>query len=150
MTELSHIDEGGNARMVDVSGKPSVKRTAKAGARVVMADATIEKVQAGLIKKGDVLAVARIAGINAAKKTYEMIPLCHAIRIDSVTVDFEVLDDSILITTCAVCTDRTGIEMEALTAASTAALTIYDMCKAVDKDMRITDVHLLEKTKEDA
>ena len=150
MTDLSHIDESGKARMVDVSGKALVKRTAKAHSRILMAKETIRKVRDGLIKKGDVLAVARVAGISAAKKTYELIPLCHSIRIDSVTVDFDVLDDSIDITASAVCTDRTGIEMEALTAASTAALTIYDMCKAVDKNMRITDVQLLEKTKEEA
>ncbi len=150
MTELSHIDEAGSARMVDVSGKPAVKRTARASAKVMVSPETIEKIRKGLLKKGDVLAVARVAGINAAKKTYEMIPLCHAIRIDSVTVEFELLADCVVITTCAICTDRTGIEMEALSAASGAALTVYDMCKAVDKEMRITDVHLVEKTKEEA
>lgn len=146
---LSHIDESGKATMVDVSGKPAVRRSAKAEAKVVMAPETIVQVRDGLMKKGDVLAVARVAGINAAKKTYEMIPLCHAIRIDSVSVDFDIKDDCIVVTTSAVCTDRTGIEMEVLSAASGAALTIYDMCKAVDKNMRITDLYLVEKKKED-
>jgi cyclic pyranopterin phosphate synthase len=145
--ELSHIDESGSARMVDVSGKPPVRRTATAAATICMAPETIAKVRDGLIKKGDVLAVARVAGINAAKKTADLIPLCHALRIDCVSIEFTVLDECIEIKANAVCTDRTGIEMEVLTAASVAALTIYDMCKAVDKNMRISDLHLLEKTK---
>ena len=134
--------------MVDISAKPPVRRTAKAAARIWLAPETVALVRDGLIKKGDVLAVARIAGIGAAKKTSDLIPLCHGICIDCVTVDFTLLEDGIAIETIAVCTDKTGIEMEALTAAAIAALTIYDMCKAVDKNMRIGEIRLVEKTKE--
>lgn len=147
---LTHLDEAGAARMVDVSAKPPVKRTARAAARIGMDRETIALVRDGLIKKGDVLAVARIAGIGAAKRTWDLIPLCHGIQIDCVTVDFTIEDDGIAIETTAVCTDKTGIEMEALTAASVAALTIYDMCKAVDKNMRIGEIRLIEKTKSEA
>jgi len=147
---LTHLDDTGAARMVDVSAKPAVKRTARATARIWLAPETVCLVRDGLIKKGDVLAVARVAGIGAAKRTSDLIPLCHAIRIDCVNVEFTLLDDGIAIETTAVCTDRTGIEMEALAAASVAALTIYDMCKAVDKAMRIGDIRLVEKTKSEA
>jgi cyclic pyranopterin phosphate synthase len=134
--------------MVDVSAKPPVRRIARARAEVGMSPETVALVRDGLVRKGDVLAVARVAGICAAKKTSELIPLCHGISIDSVTVDFELCDDRIRIETEAVCTDRTGVEMEALTAAAVAALTIYDMCKAVDASMKIVEVQLLEKYKE--
>ena len=147
MTELSHIDDTGAARMVDVSGKPSVRRVARAKGKIRLQAETLELIKEGLVKKGDVLATARIAGISAAKKTSDLIPLCHNIEIDCVNVDFEIEENGIRISTEAVCTDKTGIEMEALTAASIAALTIYDMCKAVDKKMVISDVCLLEKTK---
>ncbi len=145
--ELTHLDEAGAARMVDVSAKPPIKRRARAAGRIWMAPETVALVRDGLIKKGDVLAVARIAGIGAAKKTSELIPLCHGIRIDCITVDFTLLDDGIAVETAAVCTDKTGIEMEALVAVSVAALAIYDMCKAADKNMRIGEIRLLEKTK---
>jgi len=147
---LTHIDGSGKAAMVDVSGKPRVRRTAKARCSVFMAPATIELVRANGMAKGDVLATARIAGIMAGKKTTDLIPLCHNIEIDRVAVDFTVLDDRIDIETLAICTDKTGIEMEALMAASVAALTIWDMCKAVDKKMRVDGLSLAEKTKETA
>lgn len=147
-TELTHIDGAGKASMVDVSGKPRVKRTARASCSIQMAPATIDLVRANGMAKGDVLATARIAGIMAAKRTAELIPLCHNIEIDRVAVDFVVLDDRVDIESLAICTDKTGIEMEALTAASVAALTIWDMCKAVDKAMHIEGLHLIEKTKE--
>jgi len=135
--------------MVDISHKPRVKRRASAFARVSLQAATVELIRGNLMKKGDVLSVARIAGISAAKKTSELIPLCHNIAIDQVTVDFTVKDDAIEIKSSAICTDKTGIEMEALTAVSLAALTIYDKCKAVDKSMVISDIRLLAKTKEE-
>jgi len=147
-TELSHIDGAGKASMVDVSGKPRVRRTARAACSIAMAPATIALVRANGMAKGDVLAAARIAGIMAAKRTADLIPLCHNIEIDRVAVDFVVLDDRINIESIAICTDKTGIEMEALMAASVAALTIWDMCKAVDKNMRVDGLTLLEKTKE--
>lgn len=149
-TELTHIDGAGKASMVDVSGKPRVKRTARATCSILMAPATIALVRANGMAKGDVLATARIAGVMAGKKTSDLIPLCHNIEIDRVAVDFELRADRVVIESIAVCTDKTGIEMEALTAASVAALTIWDMCKAVDKGMRIDGLTLLEKTKEAA
>ena len=149
-TVLTHIDGSGKASMVDVSGKPRVKRTARATCSVIMAKTTIDLVRANGLAKGDVLATARIAGIMAGKKTAELIPLCHNIEIDRIAVDFQVQDDRIVIESLAVCTDKTGIEMEALTAASVAALTIWDMCKAVDKNMSVDGLTLLEKTKEAA
>jgi len=145
---LSHVDEAGRARMVDVSGKPRVRRTATATATIRLAADTARLVRQNLIQKGDVLAVARVAGIAAAKRTTDFIPLCHNIAIDHVQVDFEVREEAIDIRCRAVCTDKTGIEMEALTGAAVAALTIYDMCKAVDRGMGIDDLRLLEKTKE--
>ncbi len=144
---LSHLDEQGKAVMVDVSSKPRVRRTARAAGRILMQPEALRLIRENLLKKGDALGVARVAGIAAAKRTAELIPLCHNIRIDQVTVDFELRDDSIEIEARTVCTESTGIEMEALTAVAVAALTLYDMCKAVDKGMRITDVRLIEKTK---
>ena len=146
--ELSNLDEHGQARMVDVSSKERVRRTARASGRVLMAPETLRLLREGQMKKGDAFAVARVAGIAAAKRTSELIPLCHNIRIDQVSVDLFLEDSGVRIETSAVCTESTGIEMEALTAASVAALTLYDMCKAVDKDMHITDIHLVEKTRE--
>jgi cyclic pyranopterin phosphate synthase len=148
--ELSHLDEGGKAVMVDVSGKPRVRRSAKASGRVLMAPNTLRLIRENLLKKGDALAVARVAGISAAKRTAELVPLCHNIRIDQVSVDFALREDCVEIEASAVCTESTGIEMEALTAVSVAALTLYDMCKAADKKMRITDIRLVEKRKEAA
>ncbi|MGO8696076.1 MAG: cyclic pyranopterin monophosphate synthase MoaC [Rectinemataceae bacterium] len=147
---LSHVDESGRARMVDVSEKPRTRRRARAAGRIDLSPATVALVRANAIAKGDVLAVARVAGIMAAKRTAELVPLCHNIEIEQVTVDLEVVDDGIEIVAAALCSDKTGIEMEALTAVSVAALTIYDMCKAVDKTMRIGDIRLVEKTKENA
>jgi len=147
--DLTHVDENGTARMVDVSGKPKVKRTARARGKIWLRPETLEKIRAKLMEKGDVLAVARVAGIQAAKKTWDLIPLCHNIEIDRVAVDFALESDGIAIESTAVCTDKTGIEMEALTAVSVAALAIYDMCKAVDKQMRIGEIVLVNKTKEE-
>ena len=147
---FSHLDDTGKARMVDVSGKPKVRRTARAEGRIHLHPETLERIRENLIEKGDVLAAAKLAGIAGAKRTAQLIPLCHNIAIDWVDVQFELQRDSIRITATAVCTDKTGIEMEALTAVSIAALTIYDMCKAVDKNMAIGDIRLLEKVKGDA
>ena len=145
---FSHLDDSGKARMVDVSAKPRVRRTARAAGRIFLSPETVRRIRENLIEKGDVLAAARIAGIAGAKRTAELIPLCHNIAIDWVDVQFELEQDSVRITGTAVCTDRTGIEMEAVTAVSVAALTIYDMCKAVDSGMSIGEVRLLEKSKE--
>ncbi|HEG44389.1 MAG TPA: cyclic pyranopterin monophosphate synthase MoaC [Phycisphaerales bacterium] len=150
MTEkLSHIDDRGAACMVDVSAKPRVRRTATAAGKIALAPATLKLITDGMLKKGDCLAAARIAGISAAKKTADLIPLCHNIAIDNVRVDFHTVADGIEITAKAICTDKTGIEMEALTAVAISALTIYDMCKAVDKKMKIENIHLMEKTKDE-
>jgi cyclic pyranopterin phosphate synthase len=146
---LSHVDGAGAARMVDVSGKPRVRRTARATGRVDMAPATVALVRANALKKGDVLAVARIAGIMGAKRTAELIPLCHNIEIEQVSVELHVDEGGVAIEATALCSDKTGIEMEALTAVSIAALTIYDMCKAVDRTMVLRDILLVEKTKEE-
>ena len=150
MTELTHIDGQGRAMMVDVSGKPKVLRTARAIGKICVSPETIRKIRDNQVKKGDVISVANVAGIMAAKKTSDIIPLCHNIEIDRITLSFTLLDDAVEIESRAVCTDKTGIEMEALTAVSAAALTIYDMCKAVDRDMRITGIRLVEKTKQAA
>lgn len=147
--KFSHVDESGKARMVDVSPKPKVLRTATARGSIYMQPETAALIKENRIKKGDVLTVAQVAGIHGAKQTASLIPLCHTIEIDHVGLDFELFDTGVHITARAVCTDKTGIEMEALTAVSVAALTIYDMCKAVDKTMRISEIHLLEKTKQD-
>jgi len=144
---LSHLDKTGAARMVDISRKSRVNRTARARGKIHIGAEAIRLIKEGLIKKGDVLAVARVAGISGAKRTSELIPLCHNIQIDRIDIDFNIVEDGIEIESTAACTDKTGIEMEALTAVSVAALTIYDMCKAVDKRMRIGDIVLLEKTK---
>jgi cyclic pyranopterin monophosphate synthase len=147
IVSLSHLDEQGKAVMVDVSSKPRVRRTARAAGRILMAAETLELLRANSLSKGDALAVARVAGITAAKRTSELIPLCHNIRVDQVTVDFTLRDDGIDIEASAVCTESTGIEMEALAAVAVAALTLYDMCKAADKGMRITDIRLISKTR---
>jgi len=135
--------------MVDVSSKKRVRRTARASATIRMQGETLRLLREGLLKKGDAFAVARVAGIAAAKRTAELIPLCHNIRIDQVSVDLSLREDGVGIEATAVCTESTGIEMEALTAAAVAALTLYDMCKAVDKTMTIVDLRLIEKTKEE-
>jgi cyclic pyranopterin phosphate synthase len=146
--DFSHIDEAGRVRMVDVSDKPVVKRTAVASAAVFMKPETVDAVKGGALRKGDPIACARIAGIMAAKRTGGLIPLCHPLPIDRVGVTFEPGEGKIAIETTVVATARTGVEMEALTAAAVAALTIYDMCKAIDKDMAIGEITLKRKTKE--
>ena len=147
--KLTHVDESGKARMVDVSAKPRVRRTARAEGRIDLAPGTVALIRENGIAKGDVLAVARIAGIMAAKRTSELIPLCHNVEIEHVEVSLALDEGGVAIEARSVCTDKTGIEMEALTAVSVAALAVYDMCKAVDKDMRIGGIRLLEKTKEE-
>lgn len=146
--ELTHLNEKGRARMVDVGHKDKTKRTALAQALVKLNKETFELVKNQGIKKGDVLAVAQVAGIMAAKKTPELIPMCHPILISGVDIDFELNEEDFTIKILAkvTCTGETGVEMEALTAASAAGLTIYDMCKAVQRDIVISDVELLEKT----
>lgn len=145
--ELTHLDESGSARMVDVGEKKNTKRTAKAQAVVTMKPETLKLISSGKIKKGDVFSCARIAGIMAAKRTHELIPMCHPIPIDGIQVDIEPRGTcQVKILVSMVCTYKTGIEMEALTAASVAALTIYDMCKSVDRGMEIGEVFLLKKT----
>lgn len=148
MTDFSHLDSEGGARMVNVGEKAVVRRTATAAGRVSLAPETVELLRERALPKGDALNTARIAGIMAAKRTPDLIPLCHGIELTSVDVDFEVEESGILISATARASDRTGVEMEALTAVNIAALTIYDMCKAVDKGMEIGDIRLLGKTKE--
>ena len=145
---LSHIDESGKARMVDVGGKDITERVAVAGCEVHMQQATFDLVKSGGFDKGDVLGVARIAGVMAAKKTSDLIPLCHPIALTQLTIDFDDLDDGIglSVTSTARSMGRTGVEMEALTGASIAALTVYDMCKAVDRAIRIDGLRLLSKS----
>lgn len=145
--KLTHLDDQGNANMVDVGNKPESQRTAIAGGRVLMKPETLQLIKDGNIKKGDVLTVARIAGIMAAKRTSDLIPLCHPIAINKIGIDLT-LDEAnhaINITATVCTTGKTGVEMEALTAVSTAALTIYDMAKAVDREMRLSDIRLIEK-----
>lgn len=149
MSELSHIDSRGEARMVDVSDKPIVTREAIARGEVRLQAATLDLIRSNAVAKGNVLATARVAGIMAAKKTAELIPLCHPLPITHCTVDFELppTNDRIVIRASTRVAARTGVEMEALTAVVAAALTIYDMCKAADKTMEITGVKLISKTK---
>src|SRR5262249_50717346 len=143
--KLSHLDEQGRARMVDVSAKPDTQRIAVAAARVRMKPATVEQVRVQGLPKGDVLAVARVAGILAAKQTAALIPMCHPLPLTDVRVELEREREAIRIRTRVATVGKTGVEMEALTAAAVAALTIYDMCKAIDRGMRIEEVRLLEK-----
>ncbi len=146
MEELSHIDSKGEARMVDVSQKDDTVREAVVSGSIKMKPATLDKIRQNEIKKGDVLSVARVAGIMAAKRTPDLIPLCHPITIDNIAVDFNFVgDDCIRITATTKSSGKTGVEMEALVAASVAALTIYDMCKAVDKGMTIEQIYLESK-----
>ncbi len=146
MTKLTHLDEAGAARMVDISDKPATVREATAEGRITMSAAALNAIRDGSSKKGDVLAVARIAGIMAAKKTSELVPLCHPIALTSVTVDLQVDDGGIVTTATAQTTGATGVEMEALTAVSVALLTIYDMAKAIDRSMMINGIRLLQKS----
>ncbi|MBT3533866.1 MAG: cyclic pyranopterin monophosphate synthase MoaC [Rhodospirillaceae bacterium] len=146
--KLSHIDADGKAVMVDVSEKDVTDRVATACGTVLMELETLRLIEEGGVKKGDVLSVARLAGIMGAKKTPELIPLCHPLALNSIHVDLTIDTDRVAIDIRATCRGkgRTGVEMEALTAVSVAALTIYDMCKAVDRTMRLTDIRLLEKS----
>ena len=146
MSDLTHIDEHGKARMVDVSGKETTRRVATARAVITMQPETVHKICQNELAKGDALGVARIAGILAAKRVDELIPLCHSLPLSDVSVDFEFGDGQIIITTSATTLAPTGVEMEALMAATVAALTIYDMAKAADKRMTIGGVHLVSKT----
>jgi cyclic pyranopterin monophosphate synthase len=147
MSKLTHFDAAGNAQMVDVSDKEVTERTATAGASITMLPETLALIQEGRAKKGDVLGTARLAGIMAAKKTAELIPLCHPLALSSVTVDLacDAARNAVDITATCKLKGRTGVEMEALTAASVAALTVYDMCKAVDRGIVISEVKLLHK-----
>jgi cyclic pyranopterin monophosphate synthase len=145
MSGLTHLDSDGNARMVDVGGKPETRRIAVASGRISMSTAALSAIREGDVPKGDVLAAARIAGIMAAKKTAELIPLCHTLALDAVTVDFAFEGDALRATATASLSGRTGVEMEAMTAVSVALLTIYDMAKAIDKTMVIEEIRLLEK-----
>jgi cyclic pyranopterin phosphate synthase len=146
MSSLSHFDETGRVKMVDVSEKPVTIREAKASARVLLAPSTLGAIRERSNPKGDPLEIARIAGIQAAKRTSELIPLCHQIALTSVDIDIEIIEDAVTIDATARTHSQTGVEMEALTAVSVAALTIYDMCKAVQKDIVITDIQLKSKT----
>ncbi|HKP68295.1 MAG TPA: cyclic pyranopterin monophosphate synthase MoaC [Pyrinomonadaceae bacterium] len=146
MSELSHYDESGRVKMVDISGKDVTTRRAVASCRVALSAATIETLRSQTNPKGDPLEIARIAGIMAAKKTSELIPLCHQIDLTKVNVTAELIDDGVYLEAEAITDAKTGVEMEALTAVTVAALTIYDMCKAVQKDIEITDVRLESKT----
>ncbi|MFC1582120.1 cyclic pyranopterin monophosphate synthase MoaC [Planctomycetota bacterium] len=145
--DLSHIDDEGRVKMVDVGGKDIVKRTAIAAGHIRLSAEALDLLNKRLLKKGDALTAAQIAGIAAAKRTSELIPLCHNIPLDQVEVTCRPVDDGVEIQAISRCSGKTGVEMEALTAVSVAALTVYDMCKAVDKEMEIGSIRLLEKTK---
>lgn len=144
-TDFTHVNEQGRAHMVDVSEKNVTARIARAAGKVYMAPSTLELVRTGGTRKGDVLAVAQVAAIMAAKRTSELVPMCHQVPLAGVDVSFELEDDGIAIEATAKCKGETGVEMEALTAVSVAALTIYDMCKSHQRDMVIGEVRLLEK-----
>lgn len=146
MSELTHINAEGEARMVDISEKDDTRREAVAMGKITMQSATLEQIRSASLEKGDVLSVARVAAIMAAKKTPELIPLCHQILVDDILLDFDIIgDDTIGVTARVKSTGKTGAEMEALTAVSVAALTIYDMAKAVDRGMTINDICLQSK-----
>ena len=149
MDKLSHVDDQGRANMVDVGDKKPQRRRAVACGVILLSDVTLKSVKDNLMKKGDVLAVAEIAGIQAAKQTSNLIPLCHPLMLDKVDVKLNLTDKGIVAKSEIRCIGRTGVEMEALTAVSVALLTVYDMCKAVDKNMQIGEIKLLEKVKED-
>lgn len=146
MSDLTHLDAHGAARMVDVSAKPRTPRVATAEGRISMSAEALAAIRAGTVKKGDVIAVARIAGIMAAKRTADLIPLCHPMPIDGVTVDIAIIEDGISVTATVGTTHSTGVEMEALTAVSAALLTVYDMAKAIDRGMTISGIGLLRKS----
>ena len=148
MSKLTHFNEAGEAEMVDVGAKPVTERTAIAEGRIEMQPETLALIQAGSHKKGDVIGVARIAGIMAAKKTSDLIPLCHPIALDKISIDFEVIEQehAVKCRVLAKTSHKTGVEMEAIVATQIALATIYDMCKAVDRGMKITYIKLLEKS----
>ncbi|TXH16865.1 MAG: cyclic pyranopterin monophosphate synthase MoaC [Gammaproteobacteria bacterium] len=145
MNKLTHLDSQGKARMVDVGGKADTQRVAVAEGRILMSAAALTAIRDGSVPKGEVLAAARIAGIMAAKKTADLIPLCHPLALDTVTLDFTIEAQGVRVTATASLTGRTGVEMEALTAVSVALLTVYDMAKAIDKGMVIESLRLIEK-----
>lgn len=149
MSKLSHTDEKGKANMVDVGNKPDQVRIAKATGKIFLKPETINLIRYNQMKKGDVMTIAEIAGIQGGKKTSELIPLCHPLQITKLDVKAELAEDGVLVKSYAKCLGKTGIEMEALTAVHIALLTIYDMCKAVDKEMMIGEIRLIEKTKSD-
>lgn len=148
MPELTHFNEQGRARMVDVTEKAVTRRTAAAAGEVLVSAETMARIKSGAMKKGDVLAVAQVAGIQAAKHAWELIPMCHPLMLTGVDITFRLSEEPCMveIRAAVACTGVTGVEMEALTAVSAAALTVYDMCKAVQKDIRITNIRLLEKS----
>lgn len=145
---FTHLDAAGHARMVDVSAKPPLRRTAVARGRIRLQAATVALIRGGGVPKGDVMATARLAGIMAAKRTADLIPLCHPLPLSQAAVDLQLGDEGIDVVATVACTAATGVEMEALTAVSVALLTIYDMCKAVDKSMLLGDIVVVEKRKE--
>jgi len=149
MEEFSHIDSKGKARMVDVGAKTDQSRMAVAEGRIILHSETLKLIKENQIKKGDVLTIAEIAGINAAKKNSDLIPLCHPLALTKIDVKTQLFENGVIIRSEVRCVGKTGVEMEALMAVSVALLTIYDMCKAVDKSMQIEDIHLVEKIKED-
>ena len=148
MADFTHFNEQGRARMVDVGEKPSSRRAAVAAGRVLVNDETFELIRSGGIKKGDVLTVAQIAGVMGAKRTFELIPMCHIVPLNGIDLELRLNEEkkSIEISATVSCDGKTGVEMEALTAVATAALTVYDMCKAVQRDIVITDIRLLGKS----
>lgn len=149
MSKLSHTDEKGKANMVDVGHKPDQIRLARAQGFISLNEETVKLIRENQMKKGDVLTIAEIAGIQGGKKTSELIPLCHPLSITKMEVETELQEKGVLVTSMARCIGKTGIEMEALTAVNVALLTIYDMCKAVDKSMKMGEISLIEKTKLD-
>ena len=148
MADFTHFNEQGRAKMVDVGEKPSSRRTAVAAGRVLVNDETFELIRSGGIKKGDVLTVAQIAGVMGAKRTFELIPMCHIVPLNGIDLELRLNEEkkSVEISATVSCDGKTGVEMEALTAVATAALTVYDMCKAVQRDIVITDIRLLGKS----
>ena len=149
MAELTHVDDAGRARMVDVGAKPAQRRLARARGRIYLRSETVALIRQDALRKGDALAVAQIAGIQAAKRTAELIPLCHPLPLDRIDVTLTVEDDGVVAEAAVACVGKTGVEIEALTAVSVALLAVYDMCKAVDRNMEIGPVRLLEKVKLD-
>ena len=147
--KFTHIDKNGQASMVDISSKGIQRRTAKASGCIKLLPETISLIKENQIKKGDVLSTARIAGIQGSKQTSNLIPLCHQLLTEKISVDFEYIENGIQVNTLVRCTGKTGVEIEAIMAASVALITIYDMCKAIDKEMVISDITLVDKQKED-